>query len=86
MPQKEEKRVVRILSETGSTMMSIEVLRRQGDKMEIQGEMIGAWPCKMYMNLEDVLKMVRLLFTPQVIFYIVSLPVLILRRKVSGHK
>lgn len=86
MPKKEEKRVVRILSETGSTMMSIEVLRRQGDKMEIQGEMIGAWPCKMYMNLEDVLKMVRLLFTPQVIFYIVSLPVLILRRKVSGHK
>ncbi len=86
MPEKEEKGMVHIISDSGSTMMAVGTLGREGDRLVIQGRMVGAWPCKMYVNLEDVLKMVRLLFTPEVIFYIVSLPVLILRRKVSGHK
>jgi len=78
--EKEEKRVVHIISESGRPMMTLEALGREGDRMVIQGQMVGAWPCKMYINLEDVLRMVRLLLAPQVIFYILSLPFLVLFR------
>ena len=81
MAAKEKKRVVRILSESGSTMMALEALGRDGDRLVIQGSMVGSWPCKMYINLEDVLGMIRLMINREVISYIVSLPFLVLKRR-----
>ncbi len=71
-------------SASGSVMMSVEALGREGDKIVIHGKMLSSWPSQIYMDLEDVLRMIRLLISPVVCFYIFSLPFLVLRRKVMN--
>ncbi len=80
MAKEEEKKPARIVSETGATMMALERLGREGDRIVIQGRMVGAFSTKMYMNLDDVLRMGGMMIkNRQLIGYIISLPYLVLK-------
>jgi hypothetical protein len=82
MPEKGKE--VCLKSASGSIMMSIEALGREGDRIVIHGKMLSSWPSEIYIDLEDVLKMIRLLISPAVCFYIFSLPFWVLKRKFNS--
>lgn len=77
---------VNVVSETGSPMMTLESFGREGDKMTIQGALMGSWSSKMYVAPEEVLPMIGLLLKWDVIGYMLSLPVILLRRKFQRGK
>jgi hypothetical protein len=81
VPKEKAKQVAQVISESGSVMMAIEGISREGDRLAVKGSVIGSWPSKMYVNLKDTLNMAKLILTPQVILYILSLPFLALKRK-----
>lgn len=81
MAADKEEKMVRIVSDTGATMMALESFGREGDRIVIQGRMIGAISTKMYMNLDDVLRIGGMMIkNRQLIGYIISLPYLVVRR------
>jgi hypothetical protein len=82
MAKEEKKKPARIVSDSGATMMALESLGREGDRIVIQGRMIGAISTKMYMNLDDVLRIGGMMIKNRALIgYIVSLPYLVLKRR-----
>jgi hypothetical protein len=78
------KTPVRILSETGTDMMTLEEFGRDGRRMTVRGAVMGAWPSTMYVEPRDVVKLVGMLLRPRVLGYLVSVPFLLLRRPKEG--
>lgn len=70
---------VRVLSETGSEMMTMKSFRRHGDFFVIRGALMGAWDADMYMTPPAMLNAIKLAMKPEVIGYVLSLPFLLLR-------
>jgi hypothetical protein len=81
MPSDKAKGPVRIISDTGTEMMTLESFGREGLRMTVRGAVMGAWPSTMYMEPQDVGRLVRLFVHPQVLGYILLLPFLLLRRR-----
>ena len=67
-------------------MMSIRSVGRDGDQMTIVGSLLGAWESTMYLDPEEVPKMIKLLLNKQVIGYMLSLIFLINKRKKEDHQ
>jgi phytoene dehydrogenase-like protein len=86
VPEEKGGRVACITTEGESVMMAVRDISREGDRLVINGSIVGAWPSKMYVSLRDTLTMARFILTPQVIFYILSLPFLALRKKWRGKQ
>jgi len=84
--QEKAERAMLIISDSGSIMMTIEGISREGDRLAIVGSMIGAWPSTMYVDLEGILNGIRFIFSPQILFYILSLPFLVLKRRWRQRK
>ena len=80
MSEEKPKQIARILSESGSPLMVLESIGREGNKMAIVGRLIGAWPSKMYVELPDVWNMIKLMINWQVISYVLSMPFLALKQ------
>jgi len=76
-----KKKGVHIVSKTGSPMMTLEGFGREGDKMTVQGALMGSWSSKMYVAPEEVLPMIGLLLKWDVIKYMVSLPFILIRHR-----
>jgi len=77
----QEKETVNVLNDKGASMMSIRSVGRDGDQMTIVGSLLGAWESTMYIDPEEVPKMIKLLLNRQVIGYILSVLFLIQKRK-----
>ena len=77
----EEKKEARIVSDTGTTMMSLESMGRDGDRIVIVGRMMGAWPSKMYLSPEDAWRMGGMMINRQIIGYIIRLPFILRKRR-----
>lgn len=67
-------------------MMVLEKVTRKGDQLEITGRMMGAWPSKMYITLEEFGDFIRIMLTPSLIAYIFLYPYFILRKKLQAKK
>jgi hypothetical protein len=76
----ENKNRVEIVSEQGSVMMSLEEFGREGNRMTVQGSVMGAWSTRMYVSPQDAWKLFGLLLRWQVIGYILSLPYLLIKK------
>jgi hypothetical protein len=76
-----EKMTVNVLNDKGASMMSIHSVGRDGDQMTIVGSLLGAWESTMYLNPEELPRMIKLLLNWQVIGYIFSVLFLIQKRK-----
>ncbi|MEN6409590.1 MAG: hypothetical protein ABFD44_07765 [Anaerolineaceae bacterium] len=79
----EDKQIttVKVMNDKGASMMSMHSFGREGDQMTIVGSLLGAWESTMYVDPEEVPKMIKLLLNWQVIGYILSVPFLIRKRK-----
>jgi hypothetical protein len=77
-------RSVRILNDEGSVVMSIESIKREGNKLVIDGRLMGAWKSKMYITPDTILKLLKLLINPSLLFYILLFPFFIIKNKISS--
>jgi hypothetical protein len=76
-----EDNTVKIINDKGASMMTLKSFGREGDQMTVVGSLLGAWESTMYVDPEDVPKMIKLLLNRQVIGYILSVGFLIRNRK-----
>lgn len=82
MAEEEEKKPVCIVNEAGATVMDVNSMGREGDKIVIEGRMMGAWPSQMYVSPEDAWRMVGMMIKNRaIIFYAFSLPFILLKRR-----
>jgi len=72
-----------IVSATGAKMMTLEGIERDGDHLAVQGALMGLSPITMYVQPYDVLRILCLFFKPHVIGYLLSLPFILLKRKLN---
>lgn len=66
--------------------MVVTKITRKGDLIEIIGQLMGAWPSKMYITPEEFGGFVRAAFSPCVISYLLLYPFFYLRKKLKGEK
>lgn len=66
--------------------MVLEKVTRKGDQLEITGRMMGAWPSKMYITLDEFGDFIRIMLTPALIAYIFLYPYFLLRKKLQTKK
>lgn len=74
---------VHIVSDQGAEMMTLEKFGRDGDRMIVQGSLMGAWSSTMFVDPADVLPMIGLLLNWQIIGYMLSLPWILIKNKKS---
>jgi len=77
---KDKKKGVHIVSKTGSPMMTLEAVGREGDSLTMQGALMGSWSSKMYLAPEELLPMLGLLLRWELMGYVFSLPFILIRR------
>jgi len=70
-----------IYSEEGRVVVSITSMRREGDRICMEGKLMGSWEAKMYMPPEMAVKMGKLMLNRSFIGFILSLPCILLRRR-----
>jgi len=63
-----------VVSDKDQPMMVISKLGRKGINLEISGQLMGAWPSKMYITPKEFLKMIQLALRPGVILFIILFP------------
>ena len=82
MAEEEKKKGANIVSDKGTTMLALESMGRDGDRIVFVGRMMGAWSSKMYMGPEDAWRLGGMMIkNRQLIGYIISLPYLVLKRR-----
>ena len=78
--------MAKIISDKGTPMMVLDKIRRDGDQLEITGQMMGAWPSKMYITVEEFGDFVRVMLCPSIIIYVLLYPYFFIRKKLSNKK
>lgn len=74
-----------IISDKGTPMMVIRKIQRKGDTLEITGELMGAWPSKMYITTDQFGLFLSSVFSPSVLSYVLLYPYYLIRNKLRGH-
>jgi len=67
-----------IISDKGSPMMVVTKMARKGLSLEVTGQMMGAWPVKMYITPKEFWTCIRMVLSPSVLLYLVIYPFLLL--------
>jgi len=87
MADKEIRKSVNIVNDKGGNVMAMNSMKREGDRIVINGILMGAWPSDMFVGAEDVSHLVGMIFkSPSVIFYVLSLPFILPRVKKEKQK
>jgi hypothetical protein len=74
-----------IISDKGSPMMVVQKVKRKDDTLEITGQLMGAWPSKMYITVDEFKNVFGLILNLEVIVYLLLYPYFWAREKFS-HK
>lgn len=69
-----QREPARVLNEAGTTVMALNNIRREGDRLVINGTLMGAWPSDMYVEAKDIVRTIGRLLSWPVIGLVVSLP------------
>ena len=70
-----------IISDKGTPMMVIQKIARKDDTLEITGQLMGAWPSKMYITSDQFGAMLQSVFSPSVLSYILLYPYFLISKK-----
>jgi hypothetical protein len=73
-----------IISDKGSPMMVVQKISRKHDALEITGQLMGAWPAKMYITTEEFGNFLRAAFSPSVLLYVLLYPYFLISSKIRG--
>lgn len=78
--------MVEIFNDSGDVVMSIESLSREGGNLIIEGRLMGAWKSKMYLPLEAIPRILRLLANFSVISLILFFPFFYLKERMKWKR
>jgi hypothetical protein len=67
-----------IVSDKGQPMMVISRVGRKGGTIEITGQLMGAWPSKMYITPKELAKMVLMAVRPGVMVFFLLYPIFLI--------
>jgi hypothetical protein len=70
-----------IISDKGTPMMVIQKITRKNDTLEITGQLMGAWPAKMYITCDQFGSFLRSVFSPSVLMYVLLYPYFLISNK-----
>lgn len=71
----DEKKQVIVRSDNGSVVMSMSDLGVEGDRVYIEGALMGAWPSKMYVDTESIPVALQMVFShPELLGFAKRLP------------
>lgn len=74
----EEKKEIIVRSDNGSVVMSMSDLGIEGDKLYIEGALMGAWPSKMYVDTESIPVAIQMVLShPELLGFVKKLPELL---------
>lgn len=63
-----------VISDKGQPMMVVSKLGRKGYSIEITGQLMGAWPSKMYLTPKEFAKMIFMSLKPGVLLFLIGYP------------
>lgn len=63
-----------IISDKGQPMMVVSKVGRKGYSIEITGQLMGAWPSKMYLTPKEFAKMVFMAIRPGTLLFVLGYP------------
>ena len=67
-------------SDIGEPVLTMKTLYREKNFLVMRGELMGAWDSKIYIPPRELVKMFGMVLKPAVIWYILCLPVHLLRK------
>lgn len=67
-----------IISDKGSPMMVVTKVGRKGSSLEVTGQMMGAWPSKMYITPKEFWNCILIAISPGVLLYLVAFPIILI--------
>lgn len=71
----DKKKQVIVRSDNGSVVMSMSDLGVEGDRIYIEGALMGAWPSKMYVDTESIPVALQMVFShPELLGFAKRLP------------
>lgn len=73
--------MVEIFNDSGTVVMSIKSLSREGENLVIEGRLMGAWKSKMYFPARQFPGMLKLLTNFSVISFILLLPFILFNHR-----
>ncbi len=76
------KNVVTIRNETGDEAASIYAVKREGDRLVMDGKALGTMRMDMILSAEDALRAVKMAFSWEVISFLMFLPFYIVRNRI----
>lgn len=83
----ENKKTISVTNDKGGILMSMNSIKRKGDKIAVNGILMGAWPSDMFVGPEDVVRFIGMLFkSPSVIWYVLTLPFILPRWRKKKQK
>jgi hypothetical protein len=68
-------------SDTGQPVLTMKSLYREKNSLVMRGVLMGAWDSKIYIHPEELVRMLGMILKPGVIWYILSLPFILIRSK-----
>lgn len=74
----DEKKEIIIRAENGSVVMSMSDLGVDGDRLYVEGALMGAWPSKMYVDTASIPVAIQMVLThPELLGFVKRLPELL---------
>ena len=67
----------KVVSDKGQPMMVMSKVGRKGSTLELTGQLMGAWPSKMYITPREFGKVIALGLRPGVILFVLLFPFLL---------
>lgn len=71
-----EERSLHIFSDTRQIVMTVRSIRREGNRLSITGRILGAWESKMFINVEELPTLIRLMMNFSFFSYLLLWPIL----------
>ncbi|NLI90945.1 MAG: hypothetical protein GX434_01705 [Peptococcaceae bacterium] len=75
-----------VISDKGTPMVVVTKIARKDDTIEIVGQLMGAWPTKMYITTEEFGGFLRAVLSVSVISYLIRYPFYYLKMKLKREK
>jgi hypothetical protein len=80
MEEENNNKGANFYSDTGEPVLTMKALYREKNFLVMRGALMGAWDSKIYIPPRELVRMIGIALKPALIWYILSLPVLLLRK------
>lgn len=81
MAEEEKPQGANFYSDTGQPVLTMKELYREKSALVMRGALMGAWESKIYIQPDQLVKMLGIMLKPAVIGYVLALPFHLMRRK-----